>query len=137
MVNLEISDLMDWISDNPLFGFFFLYIIVMAGGSAFGSALLLFNGEFQVASFVANIAAAFATILLVGITASYAISTQGIVRENRIERLRPHIIELITEGIEEMLQYLEDDKSKIEEVNIAGEPVGFCYLSPFVLITIF
>lgn len=111
----------NWIKANPVVGSFIFLSAIMTAGSAAGSAVSILNGMQQQASVLANIAAAFATILLVGITGSYAISTQEMVRESRIERMRPHITSLISEGIDEMLTELRHDEEKLEEADFYAE----------------
>lgn len=110
-----------WIKANPVVGSFIFLSAIMTAGSATGSAVSILCGMQQQASVLANIAAAFATILLVGITGSYAISTQEMVRESRIERMRPHITSLISEGIDEMITELRQDEEKLEEADFESE----------------
>lgn len=104
----------NWIKANPVVGSFILLSAIMTAGSAAGSAIAILCGMPALSSVLANIAAAFATILLVGITGSYALSTQEMVRESRIERMRPHISSLISDGIDEMLIELRNDEEKLE-----------------------
>lgn len=111
----------NWIKTNPVVGSFIFLSAIMTAGSAAGSAVSILYGMQQQASVLANIAAAFATILLVGITGSYAISTQEMVRESRIERMRPHITSLISKGIDEMLTELRHDEEKLEEADFDAE----------------
>jgi hypothetical protein len=101
---------------------------LMTAGSAVGSAISVALGLQQQASALANIAAAFATLLLVGITGSYAISTRQMVRESRIERFQPHITSLISQGIDELLKELSKDREKLDETDFNGELPEFCGL---------
>jgi hypothetical protein len=117
-----------WVKDNPVVGVFILLSAVMTFGSAIGSAASVLYGMHQQASVLADIAAAFATILLVGITGSYAISTQAMVRESRIERMRPHITYLIAEGVDEMLTGLENDEHVLGETDFDAEIPEFTRL---------
>lgn len=111
----------NWIKANPAVGSFIFLSAIMTAGSAAGSAVSILYGMQQQSLVLANIAAAFATILLVGITGSYAISTQEMVRESRIERMRPHITSLISEGIDEMLTELRHDEEKLEKADFDAE----------------
>ncbi|WP_143114423.1 hypothetical protein [Halopenitus persicus] len=83
----------NWIKANPAVVSFIFLSAIMTAGSASGSAVSILCGMQQQASVLANIAAAFATILLVGITGSYAVSTQApLFRRaipDRVRRLRP------------------------------------------------
>lgn len=111
---LGITDLYRWISENPLIGGTLLVLVIFTGGAVFASLAFLTSGYPSVASDLANVAAALATILLVGITGLYAKFTRSMVRESRIERKRDGIILLIQEGLDEIISYLRDDQDKFE-----------------------
>lgn len=117
-----------WVGSNPVLGILLIVSSLMTAGTAIGSTVSVILGLQQQASALANIAAAFGTLLLVGITGSYAISTQQMVRESRIERFQPHITSLISQGIDELLEELSRDREGLDKTEFKGDTPEFCNL---------
>lgn len=107
----------EWVCSNPVFGVIMFFLTVVTGSTAIGAILFLIDGRFARAGVLAGVASAFATLLLVGLTAAYAYSTQRLVKQNQQERHRPFIRELVGRGIDTILDILNSDEDAFNETS--------------------
>lgn len=123
------SDLfLDLFVDNIVTALVFLFFICVVLATGIATIYFTFDGKPMLASHAANITAGLSSILLVGITAAYAFSTHRMVRENRIERLRPHIITLINKGVNIMIETLDEDTNKFDDYKEEDDISSLCRL---------
>ena len=117
------NSLSSWSSQNPILAIISTFLLIVTGALVLGTVILLTKGQFDQAGTLAGVASAFATILLVLITATYAVSTHQLVRQNQIDRHRNTVISIVGRGFDTINDIIDTDASKFDqEPVITDEP---------------